>query len=127
MAFHLAMTTSDHVPHIIHIQNSMPKSKIFRFKNWWMDHDSFLPLVESVWKQSIHYADATKRINAKMKILRKYLKTRAKTLSNLKEGISFVNYLISMLDALESSRDLSSLEADFRRDLKAHLDKLLHQ
>lgn len=92
-----------------------------------MDHDSFLPLVESVWKQSIHYADATKRINAKMKILRKYLKTRAKTLSNLKEGISFVNYLISMLDALESSRDLSSLEADFRRDLKAHLDKLLHQ
>lgn len=71
LAFPLAMTTSDHVPCVIQISTSMPKSNIFRFENWWMDNEGFLPLVESVWKQSIHYADAAKRINAKMKILRK--------------------------------------------------------
>lgn len=51
----------------------------------------FLHLIESVWKQSIHYADAAKMINAKMKILRKSLKAWAKTLSNLKEDITFAN------------------------------------
>jgi hypothetical protein len=127
MALPLAMTTSDHVPCLIHIHNFMPKSTIFRFENWWMDNEGFLPLVESIWKQSIHYADAAKRINAKMKILRKSLKTWGKTLSNLKEDIAFINALISMLDALENLRDLCPLESSLRKNLKQHLEKLLKQ
>ena len=106
---------------------SMPRSNVVRFENWWMDHDSFLPLVESVWKQSIHYADAAKRINAKMKILRKSLKNWAKTLSKLKEDILSLNALIAMLDTLEQSRDLYPFESSFRSALKRHLEKLLSQ
>ena len=100
----LSKPVSDHIPCVETIEISIPKSNLFRFENWWMDHHSFLPLVESVWKQSIHYADAAKRINAKMKILRKSLKNWAKTLSNLKEDILSLNALIAMLDTLAIQR-----------------------
>lgn len=125
LAFPLAMTTSDHVPCVIQIENSMPKCKIFRFENWRMEHDSFLPLVESVWKNSIHYADAAKRINAKMKILRKELKKWAKTLSNIKEDIINSNALIALLDGIENFRSLTAMEVDLRKNFKSHLDTLL--
>jgi exonuclease III len=74
MATPLAMTTSDHVPCVISIQTSIPKSTVFRFENSWLDMPDFLATVESSWTQSIHYADAAKRITAKFKVLRKELK-----------------------------------------------------
>lgn len=120
-AYPLAMTTSNHVPFVIQIQNSMPQCNLFVFENWWMAHDDFLPLVESIWTQSIHYGDATKRINAKMKILRKSLKIWAKTSSKLKDSNVDINALISMLDAFENSRSLSPMEASLRTNLKQYL------
>lgn len=48
LAFPLARVTSDHVPCVIQIQTSMPKSSLFRFENWWLQQDSFMPLVESI-------------------------------------------------------------------------------
>lgn len=58
----------------------MHKSNIFRFENWWMDRAVFRDLIESAWKQSIHYVDAAKWINEKMKIMRKCFKKWAKSL-----------------------------------------------
>lgn len=75
-------------------------------------------MVESVWLNSIHYADAAKRINAKFKILRKHLKVWAKSLSPLKEEISDVNNLIALIDSVENFRDLSSSEGTLRSDIK---------
>ncbi|XP_073360210.1 uncharacterized protein [Aegilops tauschii subsp. strangulata] len=92
-----------------------------------MEHSQFLPLVESIWTQSIHYADAAKRINAKMKVLRKHLKSWAKTLSNIKTDIADINALVAMMDTIENSRNLSDIESSFRDRLKNHLTHLLKQ
>lgn len=62
-----------------------------------------------------------------MKVLRKSLKTWAKTLSNLKEDISDANALIAMFNAIENSRSLTSSEFDLRKHIKDHLTKLLQQ
>ena len=78
------MTTSDHVPCVISIKTNIPKAKIFRFENYWMEYDDFLPLVESIWYQSIYYGDAAKRISAKLKLLSGALKKWAKGHQNLK-------------------------------------------
>jgi hypothetical protein len=64
----LAMTTSDHVPCVISIQTAIPKSNVFRFENKWLNMEGFLLLVERSWTQSIHYADAAKRIIAQFKL-----------------------------------------------------------
>jgi hypothetical protein len=76
---------------------------------------------------SIHYADATKRISAKFKLIRKSQKTWARKLSPLKEDISHLNSLISLLDAIENFRDLSLMEHAFRKATKNHLAALLKQ
>lgn len=125
VAYPLAKTTSDHTPCVINIQTSMPHSNIFRFENWWMEHENFLPMVELVWQNSIHYVDAAKIINAKFKILRKHLKTWAKSLSPIKEEILNVKNFVAFLDAIENFRDLTSIELTLREDLKVLLTSLL--
>jgi hypothetical protein len=127
LATPLALTTSDHVPCVVSIETSIPKSEIFRVENSWMDMEGFLPMVELNWTHSIHYSDATKRITAKFKILRKCLKTWSKNLFPLKETIADLNALISLLDALENFRDLSVLESNFRKAMKKHLATKLAQ
>ena len=54
IAHSLSMETSDHWPCIVEIKPSIPKSSIFRFENAWMAHDSFLPLVASVWNGHLY-------------------------------------------------------------------------
>lgn len=56
-----------------------------------------------------------------MKILRKSLKTWAKTLSNLKDYIFDTNTLIPMIDAIDNIITLTTIKFDFRRDPKAYL------
>jgi hypothetical protein len=41
----LIMETSDHWPCVIEIRTTIPRARVFRFENYWMTHDSFLPLV----------------------------------------------------------------------------------
>jgi hypothetical protein len=123
----LAMTASDHIPCVLSIQTSIPKSSIFRFENKWLNMEGFLPLVERAWTQSIHYADAAKRITAKFRCLRKDLKAWAKNLSSIKEDIADLNSLISLVDAIENFRDLSTMERTFRTAMKQHLATLLQQ
>ena len=41
----LVMETLDHWPCVIGVKTSITKSKIFRFEKYWMEHESFLPLV----------------------------------------------------------------------------------
>jgi hypothetical protein len=127
MALPLAMTTSDHVPCVISIQTSIPKSVIFRFENRWLQHPDFLTTVENTWNQSIHYADAAKRITAKFKILRKELKKWSTSISSINQDIQDLNSLISLMDAIENFRDLLPMERTFRQAMKMHLAGLLKQ
>lgn len=84
-------------------------------------------MVETVWLNSIHYVDVAKRTNAKFKILRKHLKTWAKTLSPTKEEIANVRNFIAFLDAIENFRALSSIEMTLRTNLKCLLISLLQK
>jgi endonuclease/exonuclease/phosphatase family metal-dependent hydrolase len=38
----LVMETSDHVPCLINISTDIPKGCIFRFENFWLQHEDFL-------------------------------------------------------------------------------------
>jgi hypothetical protein len=45
----LAKTGSDHVPCVVTINTSIPKAKIFRFENYWVDMPGFLDCVKKSW------------------------------------------------------------------------------
>jgi hypothetical protein len=127
MALPFAMTTSDHVPCVISIQTSIPKSSVFSFENRWLDMPEFLATIENTWTQSIHYADASKRITSKFKILRKELKKWSKSIFSINKDIDDLNALISLIDAIENFRDVSTMKRQFRVAMKFHLAALLKQ
>jgi endonuclease/exonuclease/phosphatase family metal-dependent hydrolase len=49
MARSLIMEVSDHWPCVIDVVTFIPKPRIFRFENCWLQHDSFLPTVHQSW------------------------------------------------------------------------------
>jgi len=42
----LSKTVSDHIPYVLHIGSSIPKSKNFRFENFWVEHPGFIDTVK---------------------------------------------------------------------------------
>jgi hypothetical protein len=48
----LPRTTSGHIPFVLHIGSSIPKSKMFRFENYWIEHRGFLDTVNLHWNSS---------------------------------------------------------------------------
>jgi hypothetical protein len=71
-----------------------------------MEYDDFLPLVESVWNNSMVYGDTAKRIFAKFKTLRATLKKWSSGHNNIRSTIADVNSVIGLLDMAENFRDL---------------------
>lgn len=100
-AHSLIMEVSDHWPCVLEIKTSIPKSKIFRFENCWMAHESFMPLVENVWNGDFHHSDAAMLLTAKFKALRGALKSWQAQLSNLKTTIENVKLVLTLLDVIE--------------------------
>jgi hypothetical protein len=45
----LHIIDSDHVPCLININTNIPKSHIFRFENYWLEHDQFMEVVAHGW------------------------------------------------------------------------------
>src|SRR5699024_10752879 len=99
--------TSDHVPCVISIGTSIPKSRVFRFENYWLQHSEFKQIVEYSWKIPVGHTDPAKRITAKLKNLRKSIKIWAKNPPCLRKLIDKVNSVIAFLDILEEFRTLS--------------------
>jgi hypothetical protein len=64
-------------------------------------------------------------IRSKFKLLRRVLKSWARSLSNLKRLVDNCNMTIAFLDKLEELRSLHSHEAKFRKVIKSHLGNLL--
>jgi len=56
----LPRPTSDHIPFVLHIGSSIPKSKMFRFENYWIEHLGFLDTVSLHWNNSAFFASAAK-------------------------------------------------------------------
>ena len=67
MALPLARTTSDHVPIVIKIGTSIPRSKIFRFENYGLKHPQFNEIVKNIWEQQVSETDNAKTISANFK------------------------------------------------------------
>ena len=49
LVFPLAKTSSDHVPCVVSIDTTIPKSKIFRFENFWVEMPGFFDCVRTSW------------------------------------------------------------------------------
>jgi endonuclease/exonuclease/phosphatase family metal-dependent hydrolase len=117
----LVMEPSDHVSCVISINTKIPKGKIFRFENNWMEHEHFMDIVAHGWNLPVFQTDKAKCLSAKFKNLRRVLKAWQLQLSNLKSNIDNVKLIMGLPDVLEEFRDLSVIEWNFRHLLQEKL------
>ena len=124
----LGKPVSDHIPCVVKIETSIPRSNIFRFESYWVEHPGFLDLVQAVWTRPIKdtNANAATIICKKFKALRYELKKWSKRISKLKVAIENSNLALANIDALENLRMLTTPEQNFRRILKKHILRLLN-
>jgi hypothetical protein len=102
----LAKPVSDHAPCLVCIETSIPKSKLFRFENYWPLHPGIKETVKNLWNKPVRASNSATMISAKLKILRRGLKQWSKSISKLKLLIDNSNMLLLQLDNLEEKRPL---------------------
>jgi hypothetical protein len=95
------------------------------FENFWVSLPDFIPTVQFFWNLQQGRIDLALNISAKFKTLRRGLKARSKEISKLNKLINNSSYVLALLDGLEEQRPLSLMERNFRKQLQAHLLKLL--
>jgi hypothetical protein len=71
----LARITSDHLHCKIQIGTNIPKANIFRFENYWLGHPECIKKISDAWQIPCPARNGAHVINAKLKILRRVLKT----------------------------------------------------
>jgi hypothetical protein len=123
LAKSLIMETSDHWPCVIEIRTTIPRARVFRFENYWMTHDSFLPLVTNTWNGVFHQQDAAMLLTAKFKALRCSLKAWQSQLSNMKTTISNVKIVISFMEVIEEWRDFISAGVELQRNSQPQISQ----
>lgn len=121
----LIMETSDHWPCVIEINSKIPKGNLFKFENHWLNHDSFIPLVQQVWALQSQRQDPARRLTEKFKTLRRVIRQWQSSLSSLSMVIQKVKSLIHLIESLELLKDLSPPEWNFRNLLCDKLISLL--
>lgn len=84
----LTREPSDHCPCLVSISASIPRGKVFRFENFWLDCEGFQNILQENWLNHPSQQDIAKHITAKFKVLRSKLKSWQSSLSNLKSNIS---------------------------------------
>jgi hypothetical protein len=125
MVLPLAKTGSDHVPYVVHIDTEIPKAKLFRFENYWVDMPGFQQCVKESWAEVSHKTYSSAILADKLKTARYDLKKWQVSLSHLKLLIQNCNKVILALDSLEEHKPLFKAEFNFQRIVKLHLDELL--
>jgi endonuclease/exonuclease/phosphatase family metal-dependent hydrolase len=70
----MAKITSDHIPCKVSIGTNIPRSNLFRFENFWVEHSGFVDTVISQWNQLVHTTSMARSISVKFKKLRSALK-----------------------------------------------------
>jgi hypothetical protein len=84
-----------------------------------------MELINKSWNMAPIMQDSALNINAKLKYLRAALKKWSRNHSNLHKIIENCNFTLALLDGIEDQRNLSIMEKNFRKILKAHTAKLL--
>jgi hypothetical protein len=123
----LSRDVSNHTPCLIAMSTDIPKSKVFRFENYWLLHNDFMQVMQHGWNVPVPYSDKAKRLGGKFKNLRRVLRNWYSMLSNLKTTIANNQLVLRLLDAMEEFRDLSLEEWNFRKIVQIHLANLLEQ
>ena len=121
----LSKPISDHVPCVVQIGTGIPKAKIFRFENFWVELPGFMETVQAVWNTNVRATNSATRITAKFKLLRRALKRWSKPLARLSNLIQECNKILVVLDKLEEQRTLYLQERNFRVILRDHTLNLL--
>jgi hypothetical protein len=76
--------TSDHVPCVIQIGASVPKTQILRFEIFLLDHPDFQDIVKTAWEHENRAISPAANISAKFKLLRRILKRWSKGFAKFK-------------------------------------------
>ena len=112
---------------LISVATNVPKSKVFRFENYLLEHEHLLNVVQHGLSLPTHQSDCAKIISAKFKNLRRVIRSWQTHLSSLKANIANVKLVLSFLAVLEEFRDLTLMEWNFQNLLQDKLISLLHQ
>ena len=121
----LGRPVSDHIPCVVSIETSIPRSKISRFESYWVHHPGFLDTVSNAWSKPIRSNNMATVISRKLKLLRHELKSWSKGISKLSIAIENSNRALFEIDELENKRRLTIPEANFCCILKKHIVRLL--
>jgi hypothetical protein len=79
------------------------------------------------WEENNSQLDKAKMITSKFKNLRKVLRIWQKNFSSLRKNLEHVKAILSLLEIIEESRDLTVLEWNFKNLLITKLNQLLDQ
>jgi hypothetical protein len=94
MVLALAKTGSDNVPCVVIIDTLIPKARLFRFENYWVDMPGFKECVADSWTNDSRKLSSANILTDKLKNLRFYLKRWQVSLSCLKLLIQNFNKVI---------------------------------
>jgi hypothetical protein len=123
----MSRDVSDHHPCLISMTTDILKSRVFRFENYWLLHDDFLPVMEHGWNAKVGVQDKAKKLMAKFKNLCRVLRSWYANISNLATNISNNKLMIGFLDSVEEFYDLSLEEWNFQNIVQENLSRLLEQ
>jgi hypothetical protein len=116
----------DHVPCLVSIKSKVPKPKIFRFKNYWLEFEGFMNVFQNTWLSQTNLPDKAMNLMAKFKIIRKSLKDWQRSLPKIDKIVGDIKLLIEFIDIIEEHRDLSIEEWNFRDLMQIKVAELLH-
>jgi hypothetical protein len=123
----LDITPSNNTPCLITIATSIPKSKVFRFENFWLLNDQFMGILSDCWAIPLQHVDCAKSLTAKFQNLRLKLKEWQASKIGLHTLIANARAILQFVEFLGDFRDLSVEEWNFKDLLKNHLLGLLEQ
>ena len=88
------------MPCRVSVSTKIPRANIFRFENFWVEHNNFFDTVHNSWMTAGHITNSVRNISMKFKRLRAELKAWSRNLSNLSLLINNYNKVIGFLDSL---------------------------
>ena len=118
MVLPLGKPVYDHILCVVTIESKIPKSKLSRFENYWVNHVGLFDVVAGSWSKTCHAPNSAALICKKLKTLRYDLKRWSRGISKLKIMIQNSNEALAQLDDLEDKRALYIQEKKFRHILK---------
>jgi hypothetical protein len=112
---------------VVTISSSIPKAKIFRFENYWLENPDFQNILAQSWNSGPTLPDSAMNLNAKFKRLRRILRQWKASMCSLKQTILNIRMIIFFMEVLGDFRDLSLMEWNFKAILENKLLDILEK